>query len=131
MLACAQVLISEDGVGKLADVGSSQRLKDTHMPREVRTEGYEPPEQAKTNEKCDIYSFGVMIWVVYTGCDPEFRCHTPSRAQVIADLTDNHRSSPVYGLLMGGESSTHLGALANAGNMQHRPSAIQLVAALR
>ena len=65
------------------------------------------------NEKSDIYSFGLMVWEVYTGRQPSqfARC-------------DVDASWPVALLLQGGGATGHGGALAR--KMARRPSARQL-----
>eukprot|EP00966_Prymnesium_polylepis_P196342 4550366-Prymnesium_polylepis.1 len=110
------VLVSSDNVGKLADVGLARRMEHTVTSPAGCTFTYAAPEiknGRKANEKSDIYSFGVMIWEVFTG-------RKPSRY----DGCDVDAGWPVAALLQGGDAAGHRGALAQ--EMDGRPSALQL-----
>ena len=114
------VLVSEDNVGKLADVGLTRRMEHSVTRPQGWTPMYAAPEilmRQGANEKSDIYSFGLIVWEVYTGRQPsQF-----DRCEVDANWS-------VAPLLQGGGATGHGGALAP--EMERRPSAQHLKDAL-
>ena len=110
------VLVSSDNVGKLADVGLTRRMEHSVTRPQGWTPMYAAPEilmRQGANEKSDIYSFGLIVWEVYTGRQPsQF------------DRCDVDASWPVAPLLQGGGATVHGGALAH--EMERRPSAREL-----
>merc|ERR1712228_254477 len=70
----ANVLLDENGVAKLSDFGfagaSTASAGTWSFQKPPSSPGYVAPEliaQKETNFSCDLYSFGVMVWVLYTG----------------------------------------------------------------
>jgi hypothetical protein len=110
------VLVSSDNTGKLADVGLTKKMEHSVTRPQGHTPMYAAPEilnRQGANEKSDIYSFGIMVWEVYTGRQPsQFDC------------CDVDASWPVAPLLRGGGATGHGGALAH--KKERRPSALQL-----
>ena len=110
------VLVSSDNLGKLADVGLTRRMEHSITNPKGHTPAYAAPEipmRLGANEKSDIYSFGVMVWEVYTGT-------RPSQYEAI----DVDKGWPVASLLRGGGAAGHRGALSQEKN--NRPTALQL-----
>lgn len=74
----SNILISSDGVLKLIDFGIA-RTYDRNKEEDtviLGTVGYAPPEQygfGQTSEKSDIYAFGVLVNVMFTGEFPKKR----------------------------------------------------------
>lgn len=74
----ANILISSDGILKLIDFGIA-RAYDRNKEEDtviLGTVGYAPPEQygfGQTSEKSDIYAFGVLVNVMFTGEFPKKR----------------------------------------------------------
>ena len=109
------VLINEDNTAKLADVGLAKRLTATVTKPGGWTPAYAAPEilnREGANQKSDIFSFGLMIWQVYTQQQPS-----------LGDKCDADPRWPVAGILTGA-GTTHGGALAK--EMGRRPSAVQM-----
>lgn len=65
----SNILIGFNGTAKLADIGSAKVLDQTLVTPGYGTPGYQAPE-SRTNEKSDIYSFGIVMWEVHTGRVP-------------------------------------------------------------
>lgn len=119
------ILVSEDNVAKIADVGMSKHVMLTATTPKGFTPAYAPPEimlGERANEKADIYSFGVVMLELLVG-------RLPTRWEGARGLaTDQSPGWPAHvrELLLGGES--HGGALAK--DSSTRPSAEQVVRAL-
>ncbi|KAK9847293.1 hypothetical protein WJX84_006036 [Apatococcus fuscideae] len=91
-LKSSNVLLSRDGVAKIADVGLARILTrgDTNVSAEGTFE-WAAPEillGQKCSEKADIYSMGVIMWELITGERPHFRSLRPLRVpeEVPADM---------------------------------------------
>ncbi|EOD39353.1 hypothetical protein EMIHUDRAFT_54443, partial [Emiliania huxleyi CCMP1516] len=79
------VLINEHNTAKLADVGLAKRLTTTVTKPGGWTPAYAAPEilnREGANQKSDIFSFGLMIWQVYTQLNSQVSATnaTPTRA---------------------------------------------------
>ena len=64
------ILVSEDNVAKIADVGMSKHVVLTATTPKGFTPAYAPPEimlGERANEKADIYSFGVVMLELLVG----------------------------------------------------------------
>ena len=99
----------------LRDVGLAKQLIATVTQPGGWTPAYAAPEvlmRRGANEKSDIYSFGLMIWQVYT-----------TRQPTLCDECNVESGWPIKGLL-NGSIAGHRGALAIEKN--HRPTAVQL-----
>ncbi|KAK9829800.1 hypothetical protein WJX72_007980 [[Myrmecia] bisecta] len=68
----ANVLLSDTGRGKIADVGISHVLNRSHVSdvRSIGTFAYIAPELlmgTRMSVACDIFSFGTVLWEIVTG----------------------------------------------------------------
>jgi eukaryotic-like serine/threonine-protein kinase len=77
----ANVLVSESGVLKVADFGTSRLLEKSHATTIIGSPPYMAPEQFKGRAvlASDIYSVGVMLYQMLTGSLPYF---SPNPAQL-------------------------------------------------
>jgi eukaryotic-like serine/threonine-protein kinase len=77
----ANVLVSESGVLKVADFGTSRLLEKSHATTIIGSPPYMAPEQFKGRAvlASDIYSVGVMLYQMLTGTLPYF---SPNPAQL-------------------------------------------------
>lgn len=77
----ANVLISESGIAKVADFGTSRFLERSHATTVIGSPPYMAPEQFKGRAvlASDIYSVGVMLYQMLTGMLPYF---SPNPAQI-------------------------------------------------
>jgi eukaryotic-like serine/threonine-protein kinase len=77
----ANVLISESGVCKVADFGTSRLLERSHATTVIGSPPYMAPEafQGRAVLASDIYSVGVMLYQMLTGVLPYF---SPNPAQI-------------------------------------------------
>ncbi len=77
----ANVLISESGVCKVADFGTSRLLERSHATTVIGSPPYMAPEafQGRAVLASDIYSVGVMLYQMLTGALPYF---SPNPAQI-------------------------------------------------
>src|SRR5215510_4687988 len=77
----ANVLISESGVVKVADFGTSRLLEKSHATTVIGSPPYMAPEQFQGRAvlASDIYSVGVMFYQMLTGQLPYF---SPNPAQI-------------------------------------------------
>ena len=77
----ANVLVSESGVVKVADFGTSRFLEKTHATTVIGSPPYMAPEQFQGRAvlASDIYSVGVMLYQMLTGTLPYF---SPNPAQI-------------------------------------------------
>jgi serine/threonine-protein kinase len=77
----ANVLVSESGVLKVADFGTSRLLEKSHATTVIGSPPYMAPEQFKGRAvlASDIYSVGVMLYQMLTGTLPYF---SPNPAQL-------------------------------------------------
>jgi serine/threonine-protein kinase len=77
----ANVLISESGVAKVADFGTSRFLEKSHATTVIGSPPYMAPEQFQGRAvlASDIYSVGVLLYQMLTGTLPYF---SPNPAQI-------------------------------------------------
>ena len=77
----ANVMISDSGVVKVADFGTSRFLERSHATTVIGSPPYMAPEQFKGRAvlASDIYSVGVMLYQMLTGTLPYF---SPNPAQI-------------------------------------------------
>ncbi len=77
----ANVLISESGVAKVADFGTSRFLEKAHATTVIGSPPYMAPEQFQGRAvlASDIYSVGVILYQMLTGALPYF---SPNPAQI-------------------------------------------------
>jgi serine/threonine protein kinase len=77
----ANVLISENGLIKVADFGTSRLLEKSHATTVIGSPPYMAPEQFQGRAvlSSDIYSVGVMTYQMLTGTLPYF---SPNPAQI-------------------------------------------------
>ena len=77
----ANVLVSESGVVKVADFGTSRFLEKSHATTVIGSPPYMAPEQFQGRAvlASDIYSVGVMIYQMLTGTLPYV---SPNPAQI-------------------------------------------------
>ena len=77
----ANVLISESGVVKVADFGTSRFLEKSHATTVIGSPPYMAPEQFQGRAvlASDVYSVGVMLYQMITGTLPYF---SPNPAQI-------------------------------------------------
>ena len=77
----ANVLISESGIAKVADFGTSRFLEKSHATTVIGSPPYMAPEQFQGRAvlASDIYSVGVMLYQMLTGTLPYF---SPNPAQI-------------------------------------------------
>src|SRR5215510_13810925 len=77
----ANVLVSESGVAKVADFGTSRFLEKSHATTVIGSPPYMAPEQFQGRAvlASDIYSVGVMFYQMLTGTLPYF---SPNPAQI-------------------------------------------------
>ena len=77
----ANVLVSESGVLKVADFGTSRFLEKSHATTVIGSPPYMAPEQFQGRAvlASDIYSVGVMFYQMLTGTLPYF---SPNPAQI-------------------------------------------------
>jgi eukaryotic-like serine/threonine-protein kinase len=77
----ANVMISESGVAKVADFGTSRFLEKSHATTVIGSPPYMAPEQFQGRAvlASDIYSVGVMLYQMLTGTLPYF---SPNPAQI-------------------------------------------------
>src|SRR5688572_15732542 len=77
----ANVLVSESGLVKVADFGTSRLLEKSHATTIIGSPPYMAPEQFKGRAvlASDIYSVGVMFYQMLTGTLPYF---SPNPAQI-------------------------------------------------
>ena len=93
----ANVLLSRDGVCKLADLGTSRAMEDNPFAStRIGSPPYMAPEhfQGKATLQSDIYSFGVMMYECLTGRLPFFD-KNPHR---LAQIAREGRAEPVHHL---------------------------------
>jgi serine/threonine protein kinase len=88
----ANVLISESGVVKVADFGTSRFLEKSHATTVIGSPPYMAPEQfaGRAVLASDIYSVGVILYQMLTGTLPYF---SPNPAQ-IEKLVAQGRATP-------------------------------------
>mmetsp|Transcript_11069 Transcript_11069/g.36167 ORF Transcript_11069/g.36167 Transcript_11069/m.36167 type:complete len:174 (+) Transcript_11069:331-852(+) len=109
------ILVSAHNVAKLSDVGLTKKLNNTLTRPGGWTPAYAAPEilaRQGANETSDIYSFGLVVWQVYT-----HRVPSPFEPCRVA------ASWPVAPLLVGA-GREHEGALAL--DKERRPSGVHL-----
>jgi eukaryotic-like serine/threonine-protein kinase len=77
----ANVLVSESGVVKVADFGTSRFLEKSHATTVIGSPPYMAPEQFQGRAvlASDIYSVGVIVYQMLTGTLPYF---SPNPAQI-------------------------------------------------
>jgi eukaryotic-like serine/threonine-protein kinase len=77
----ANVLVSESGIVKVADFGTSRFLEKSHATTVIGSPPYMAPEQFQGRAvlASDIYSVGVIIYQMLTGTLPYF---SPNPAQI-------------------------------------------------
>jgi serine/threonine protein kinase len=76
-----QILVSESGIVKVADFGTSRLLEKSHATTVIGSPPYMAPEQFQGRAvlASDIYSVGVMMYQMLTGQLPYF---SPNPAQI-------------------------------------------------
>jgi eukaryotic-like serine/threonine-protein kinase len=77
----ANVLVSESGVVKVADFGTSRLLEKSHATTVIGSPPYMAPEQFQGRAvlASDLYSVGVLLYQMLTGALPYF---SPNPAQI-------------------------------------------------
>jgi serine/threonine protein kinase len=77
----ANVLVSESGIVKVADFGTSRFLEKSHATTVIGSPPYMAPEQFQGRAvlASDLYSVGVMLYQMLTGLLPYF---SPNPAQI-------------------------------------------------
>jgi serine/threonine protein kinase len=72
-LKSLNVVLDENDHPKIADFGLSRPWGDSLMTQEVGTKKWMAPEVMRGesyDEKADVYSFGIVLWELLTGCVP-------------------------------------------------------------
>ena len=89
----ANVLVSESGVVKVADFGTSRLLEKSHATTVIGSPPYMAPEQFQGRAvlSSDIYSVGVILYQMLTGTLPYF---SPNPAQ-LERMVAQGRCTPV------------------------------------
>jgi serine/threonine protein kinase len=82
----ANVLISESGVVKVADFGTSRLLEKAHATTVIGSPPYMAPEQFQGRAvlASDIYSVGVMLYQMLTGTLPYFSANPAQIERMVA-----------------------------------------------
>ena len=89
----ANVLVSESGVVKVADFGTSRLLEKSHATTVIGSPPYMAPEQFRGRAvlASDIYSVGVILYQMLTGELPYF---SPNPAQIERLITQGGCATP-------------------------------------
>ena len=92
----ANVLLSREGVIKLADLGTSRVLENPFASTRIGSPPYMAPEhfQGKATFQSDIYSFGILMYECLTGQLP-FWDKNPGK---LAQLARETQATPVHHL---------------------------------
>ena len=72
-LKSPNILLTRDGTAKIADVGMARFISKDFVTGVVSTLAWSAPEQlwrTLCSEKCDIYSYGIVLWEICTGEKP-------------------------------------------------------------
>lgn len=88
----SNVMISDDGVVKLIDLGAARLFSSEARSDTVRlgTEGYAAPEQfgfSQTDSRTDIYSLGILYRVLLTGSIDSSASVPPAEKKIIERCT--------------------------------------------
>jgi len=93
----ANVLMSTDGILKVADLGTSRYLTDDHFAStRIGSPPYMAPEhfQGKATLQSDIYSFGILMYEVLTNKLPFY----DKNPKVLAQMARGGQAQPVHEL---------------------------------
>eukprot|EP00966_Prymnesium_polylepis_P124365 2876097-Prymnesium_polylepis.1 len=142
----ANILVTDNCVGKLGDIGGAKELHRAMTVAQPGTQFYMPQEQygrgSVANDRSNTYLFGIIIWEVFTAAS---RSGTQRDGQLrrLVEEKDVETSWPIFSLLCG-DPTCHGGTLVDAvhnptergyeppeNGPAGRPSAQQLVTALR
>ena len=73
-LKSPNILLTRDGTAKIADVGMAKFLAQDYVTGVIATLAWSAPEMLfgqKCSEKADIYSYGILMWEICAGEQPE------------------------------------------------------------
>lgn len=94
-LSCRNIVISENGVAKVAGFGLSHIRPLHETPDYTRWTSHEMLRQTRFNPKADVWSYGVLIWEVLTiGATPY--AHTGNKDVAARVLRGMRPSQPSY-----------------------------------
>ncbi|KAL4386068.1 hypothetical protein GQ457_09G026120 [Hibiscus cannabinus] len=139
------VLLDSDYEARVSDFGTARILKpdSSNWTSLAGTYGYIAPELAYTmrvDEKCDVYSFGVLTIEIVTGKHPgdllsNLSSSTPASVSndqqvLLKDVIDQRLSAPVSRVAKDVVSTTKVAFACLNGNPQLRPTMQQVAQAL-
>ncbi|XP_047536620.1 putative inactive tyrosine-protein kinase Wsck [Vanessa atalanta] len=94
-LSCRNIVIGDNGVAKVAGFGLSHICPLHETPNYTRWTSHEMLRQTRFNPKADIWSFGILVWEVFTiGATPY--AHTGNKDVVARVLRGMRPSQPSY-----------------------------------